>query len=178
MINIDFKRLVQLGLTPDKYCFLVSRALGEEFVFWQGFHKEMMVSDLVLSGFITQDLSLTDKSKAFLKEYSTSTINVEVLAEKVRDEFPKGVKTGGQNVRGNLKDMIKKLRKFIKDYGYTEDEILRATRMYVARYKLAQYKYMKTSSYFIHKQGDGSLLASEIDNLGEEREVTTLTDML
>lgn len=99
--------------------------------------------------------------------------NLHDIAEKIRDIFPKGVKSGGYSVRSNVKDLEDKLKKFNKDYKYSPEIVIEATIRYVNELKKQDYNFMLLSKYFIHKEGKGSTLAEYCDIIinGEEEEV-------
>jgi len=165
-IEIDLNELTKAGLTPNMYCTLVMKANNIS-IFTADNSYLSYIEDcrkLRAAGALDEEGQLTSIGRKLVKN-NMARINIATLAEAMRNIFPKGVKTGNQPVRSNLKDMEKKLKKFIKDYGYTVNEILTATAAYVDRLKLQQYQYMKTSSYFIYKQGAGSTLAAEIDSI-------------
>jgi len=93
------------------------------------------------------------------------------LAEKIRDLFPVGVKSGGYPVRSSVVDIADKLRKFFKKHkSYTQEQVLEATTKYVNRKRGEGYSYMQKAVFFIEKDGM-STLASEIDSLSEENEL-------
>lgn len=74
------------------------------------------------------------------------------LAEKMRELFPKGIKTGNSAWRGNIREITLRLQKFFKIYGakWSEDEILEATKKYVQHFN-GDYTYMRILKYFIIK---------------------------
>ena len=113
-----------------------------------------------------------------LKEVSIRDLGLELigqsksdsiieLANKIRDLFPVGVKSGGYPVRSSVVDIADKLRKFFKKHkSYTQEQVLEATTKYVNRKKNEGYSYMQKAVFFIEKDGV-STLASEIDGLQE-----------
>lgn len=113
-----------------------------------------------------------------LKEVSIRDLGLELigqsksdsiieLANKIRDLFPVGVKSGGYPVRSSVVDIADKLRKFFKKHkSYTQEQVIEATTKYVNRKKNEGYSYMQKAVFFIEKDGM-STLASEIDALQE-----------
>ena len=94
--------------------------------------------------------------------------NFHNFCTRFREIFPKGVKPAGKPVKSPIKDIEMQLKKFEKTYPeYTRDEIITAAAHYVHRYKMKGYQYMRTAHYFISKQGDGSDLAAEIEEIKE-----------
>jgi hypothetical protein len=82
-----------------------------------------------------------------------------------RDLFPAGSNSIGYRYRGNRLDGLKKMVKFVNSYPYTKEEIFQATKNYVDRFAIRGYNYMQQAHYFIDKQGVGSSLASECEDL-------------
>ena len=52
-----------------------------------------------------------------------------------------------------MKELEKKFLWFLGTYKYSWDVILKATKKYIDQYQSEGYKYMKTSGYFIVKNG-------------------------
>lgn len=96
---------------------------------------------------------------------------LEDLAIKLQELFPKERKCDNSGIprwsyRGNKKDITLKLQKFYKLYGnqWSQEQIIQATENYVKRFN-NDYSYMKILQYFIHKEGEGSQLATELEGL-------------
>jgi len=112
-----------------------------------------------------KDVSIRDLGLELIGQSKSDSI-IE-LAEKIRDLFPVGVKSGGYPVRSSVVDIADKLRKFFKKHkSYTQEQVLEATTKYVNRKKGEGYSYMQKAVFFIEKDGM-STLASEIDALQE-----------
>jgi hypothetical protein len=104
------------------------------------------------------------------------TCTVEEWIEEWFNLFPKGVKSSsGKLIRTKDKDLAKRMKSFIKDYGYSKEIIFNATREYLREQEEKDYKYCRASSYFIGKKGEGSDLASYCEKHvdGEFNEVLT-----
>lgn len=149
--------------------------------------KKILVKDMFNNYLITQrwdDVASTvlldsDKDKQ-------SPERLENLAVKLAEIFPKEKKVGTCHYfRGNKKDNILRLKKFFKLYGhYTDEQILDATRRYVASFN-GNYTYMRILKYFIWKdavkqdaEGNGyvdetSDLANWIENKGQVNNTST-----
>jgi len=112
-----------------------------------------------------KDISIRDLGLELIGQSKSDSI-IE-LANKIRDLFPVGVKSGGYPVRSSVVDIADKLRKFFKKHkSYTQEQVLEATTKYVNRKKNEGYSYMQKAVFFIEKDGM-STLASEIDALQE-----------
>lgn len=88
-------------------------------------------------------------SDSNLKEEKKSEL--EVLASKLKEVFPKGKKEGtNQYWSEGTALIVKRLNLFYKKYGksYTNEQILNAAKRYVESYK-GDYRFMRTLKYFI-----------------------------
>ena len=95
---------------------------------------------------------------------------IQALASKLREIFPKGLKVGSSAWRGNIREITLRLQKFFKIYGsqYKPEDIIDATRKYVDRFN-GDYTYMRILKYFIMKHDsetneDVSELANFLEN--------------
>lgn len=109
------------------------------------------------------NLSLTDNGNELLntviiesdKEIIEKKQDISILAEKLKDVFPKGKKDGTNNYWADGAALIeRRLKLFFRKYGtkYTNEEILDAAKRYVASFN-GNYNYMRTLRYFIFKEG-------------------------
>lgn len=87
--------------------------------------------------------------------------------------FPAVKLPTGKFFKSHPKDVCDKLKAFIKMYGYPQDVILQAARNYVDHAESVNYEYVRTSSYFIHKKGEGSDLASYCEDIVNCEKTTT-----
>lgn len=118
-----------------------------------------------ITGDKLKDISIRDLGLELIGQSKSDSI-IE-LANKIRDLFPVGVKSGGYPVRSSVVDIADKLRKFFKKHkSYTQEQVIEATTKYVNRKKNEGYSYMQKAVFFIEKDGM-STLASEIDALQE-----------
>lgn len=109
----------------------------------------------------------------FVKEkgislFLSDSINFKDLAEKIRNLFPAGIKTGGYYVRGSVSSIEAKLKKFNKKFPqYSEEDIINATKNYIDRKRKENWNMIKTAENFIFKD-EVSILAAECENLRDE----------
>lgn len=184
---IDFQKLVEFNNKhPDK------KLLPWNFVYFNLVISEE-TDESILYGMFTFDTTEEDIAEIYkewedwglikiigtgLKDISLRPLGIELigettvdevteLASKIRDLFPKGVKSGGYLVRSSEGDIADKLRKFFKKHKYTTEQVLKATKNYVSRKESENYAYMQRATYFIEKDGVSNL-AAECDNLSEE----------
>lgn len=99
------------------------------------------------------------------KNKKISQAEVNGWFEQWRELFPAGVNSAGYRYRGNRFEGLKKMTKFVNQYPYTREEIFQATKRYVERFAIRGYNYMQQAHYFIEKQGVGSNLASECEDI-------------
>jgi hypothetical protein len=116
---------------------------------------------------------ITQKGKDFLKELEPKKENFDFkgFCKAYVDLFPKVKLPSGKYARSGIAEIEKKMAAFLKKnipafkktYGFevTANDILQATKTYIARYEKKGYQYMVTSSYFIQKN-EVSALADEI----------------
>jgi hypothetical protein len=84
-----------------------------------------------------------------------------------RELFPGTKLPSGKAARSNIEDLKKKFIAFFKRYPqYDWDLILDATEHYVEAYRKNEYKFMKTASYYLSKDGESDL-ASDCEFLLE-----------
>lgn len=101
----------------------------------------------------------------------------KVLADKLRDLFPKGKKQGTNLQWKDSTVMIAaRLKTLVKKYEvqFTDEQAIQATKDYISSFN-GDYRFMQTLKYFIFKNtnnGGGleqnSQLLSFIDNLGQQ----------
>lgn len=180
MIGVDEVRFAEKGITPNEAFFL--KALNDKTDTTLG--NMSNVNYLIDKGLMTRRGEITEEGKHFVKMtffnidkrpvQAPATEEVQELGEKIRELFPKGVKSGSYPVRGNLKNITRKLRKFKKEFPqYSDETILKAVEKYVKDKAKEQFQYMKISEYLIYKDNNSLLAAlcdavEEDDNGGDE----------
>ena len=169
-MEIDDKQLIKSGLTPTAYITLQAIKYEEKNIL-QYLNNlkilEIVIQQLEKSGYLK--ITGPDKSKDFILRKKALSLfsqsEVEEWYEEWRNLFPSGTNSGGYYYRGNKQEVLKNLKKFTKKYPkYTKEEIFNATRKYIARCKLRN-SYMMLAHYFIEKQGVGSTLLTELENV-------------
>lgn len=123
-----------------------------------------VIQDMAKKGKLLKQLDNTyfipkswrDKVEKVLTESSKSsnTDRLTALAEKMRAIMPQGKVPGTPYYyKGNLKEIVEKLKKFISIYGdFTDEEFVNATQKYINSFN-GDFKYLKLLKYFIY-QGD------------------------
>lgn len=109
---------------------------------------------------------LTEKTRLLI-EYKdnnnkNNNLSIRDLVVSYRELFP-NIKISGIPLKGDLSACLNKMEKFKKEYDYTNEEILEATRIYLNEKRKNGYQYTTNAHYLIKKDGI-SLLASLIDD--------------
>ena len=119
-----------------------------------------------------------DEVSAILLESDDSIPPVEdiaILASKLREIFPKGMKVGTSAWRGNLREITLRLQKFFKLYGnqYSSEDIINATKKNVEHFN-GDYRFMRILKYFIMK----TETKYDEDGVGHNEDVSELANFL
>lgn len=122
---------------------------------FQFLHREGYIETKIPKSedYTIRNVSITEKGLSLFPDDITN------WAKEWRDLWPKGVTSGGYPVRADLPGIIKKLKNFTKKYGYSKEDIFKATRIYLQEKELNGWAYIKLANYFIEKDGM-SILAS------------------
>lgn len=150
-------------------------------------HGQVM-ENLVRKGYITsavgqislyqKDYALTYKATALLDNVNADSDksgmerNLNDLALKLKDIFPKGKKPGtAQYWTEGTALIVKRLKAFFKKYGdsYADEQILKASEEYVKSFN-GNYAYMRTLKYFIW--------AEKVNKAGEVESTSDLLTFL
>lgn len=181
-MTIDFNKLVEFNNKhPDKklttseflaFNLLISEDVSESMLYdilpdWTIFDRFQNIGLLKSIGESIKDVSIRDLGLELIGQSKSD--NIIEFAEKFKELFPKGVKSGGYPVRSSTADIADKLRKFFKKHKYTQEQVLEATKRYVERKGSEGYSFMQTAVYFIEKNGSSNL-AAECDSLGDVSE--------
>lgn len=135
--------------------------------------------DNILNLYMSNDVELSENQLIIITEYYKieNLFKRQLLNEKdVKkldwiDEwynlFPAGVKTGGKHyIKSSKNSCETKLLKFIREYKFNKDTILKATQNYINDCKNNNYEYMSTAPYFIYKDNN-SILSGYCEQLLE-----------
>jgi hypothetical protein len=168
-----FNKLLKNSLSPNTYYVLY--CISEKIVPNNGVSKDLEIKRLQGGGWLTEDNKLTEKSTILVKEINaffkaskkkTSKVLMgEDFMEKIEeylDIFPKFKLPSGKYARSNKKNLENNFRWFFENHDYDWDTVLSATEKYVNEFEVNGYKYMRTSQYFIRKQGADKMFDSEL----------------
>ena len=162
MLDI-FNLLKKYKLTPNQFYLLYSmkyKIKTENFI-----NISLELKRLKNDKWIKEDNKMTDKAmlvveqvESFFKVQKKRTSTVLMgpdCIEKIKEYseiFPKFKLPSGKYARTNIKTLEAGFRWFFSNFDYKWETILKATKIYVEEYEMNNYKYMKTSQYFVRKQ--------------------------
>lgn len=95
--------------------------------------------------------------KVHKKKTSTQILGKEFVESmtKYNELFPRKKAGSNKYMRSNIKNVETNFRWFFANYQYTWETILEATARYLRDQEADNYKYTRTSMYFIHKKDKG-----------------------
>ena len=172
-MNEIFNKLIKEKLTPNS--LYVLHCIKEKISVSKMVSDTLEINKLKADGWLTEDLDLTDKSTIFMEELGSYFKKSKKKTSKnlMGDNFSTNIKVynelfpakklgSGKYARTNVKNLESGFRWFFENYDYTWETILKATRKYVLEYSMKNYEYMRTSQYFIRKQGSDKSFESDL----------------
>ncbi len=192
-INIDEKVCIKHKLTPSELLIALAIRSANNF-------------EEIVNNMVNREILVNHEGKFLVTQHWNEVVdeilcdssdNVELdeqrllnLAIKMRECFPAGKMPGtAYYYRCNNSEVIKKLKKFFVMPGnqnYTDEEIINATKRFVASFK-GNYRYLPLIKYFISKlkpvqEEDGTIhnvefspLADYLENREDEGGVVVST---
>tara|TARA_R100001015_G_C4602276_1_gene157229 strand:+ start:28 stop:609 length:582 start_codon:yes stop_codon:yes gene_type:complete len=166
-----FQQILQQKMTPDQFLILygIKKSLSLPLN-----NVPDQIKHLEKEGFI-KDNELTLKGKKVIVKFENYFIkakkktSIQLMGKKFsvrlneyREVFPEGKLPSGKPARVNIRTLENSFRWFFENYDFSWDEIIDATKMYVNEYRDDQYMYMKTSQYFICKEGKNKVKSSDL----------------
>jgi len=113
-------------------------------------------------------VELIEKGDGYFKTQKKKTsvaimgADYEENVQKFLEMFPAIKGNGGQYFRCSAKNLETNFKWFFENHSYDWVTILQETRNYVNEYALMDYKYMRTSKYFIRKQDSTKMVTSDL----------------
>lgn len=157
-ITINFERIKTLKLTPNQYFFLACKVGNFEPWFELSAEEFDTLQD---EGYIKNtEEGVVVRMKATRLINDSGVIpdtDIEKLVDQYRALFPVGVKTGGYPVKGDRQNCLKKMKTFLANHDFTPNEIIDATRAYLAIQKRQNWKATQLAHYYIEKDGISNL---------------------
>lgn len=99
---------------------------------------------------IKEDVS-ADKIAVFGVEELKDELSAAGWIDEWLDIFPRGVRSGGRLLRGDKQSCLRKMDVFLKEYSYTKEIILEATRRYIKAKEEEGFQYTRCAIYFIYR---------------------------
>ena len=99
------------------------------------------------------------------KKKTSVTLMGPEFIEKIKEYseiFPKFKLPSGKYARTNIKTLEGTFKWFFNNFDYEWETILKAAKSYVEEYEMNNYKYMRTSQYFVRKQNQDKTYDSEL----------------
>lgn len=140
-----YNKLKQIGLSPNEFTVLsfMNKNIIEKFNFNEHLSKRILRKN----GFLDKEDNFTQKSKELF-----NNTDIEDPIKSFREIFPKGVLPNGRLARSTYQELDNKFKWFTKNYDYSWNLIIKATKEYVKYFEKQNYRYMQTASNFISKQ--------------------------
>lgn len=174
-LTLDSKACEANGLTLGEFLILYINAKG---INVQETTNSIIEKNLAGKDLFNPDtLILGSKTRTLLdkiildsdKTVQNNTERIKNLAKTLQEIYIPGKKEGTQDYfRGGSAEIVQKLKHFFAEYGeYTDEEIIEATKKYVASFN-GNYRFAQLLKYFISKKVDGekgSRLLAYIENL-------------
>lgn len=111
-------------------------------------------------------LQLLSEADSLFKQNKKRKISIDTpeFLERLNEYrllFPPGLLPSGKPARTNINELKKKMTAFFIDNpNYDWDLVLDATTYYVEYYRKQNFNFMKTSGFFINKNGESDLAAN------------------
>lgn len=177
-MNEIFNVLINNKLTPNQLYIL--HCLKNKTVPHSSINISLEIERLKSDKWVAEDGKLEAKSIALIdsldayfrkskKKSSEDIIGVDYVS-KIRayvELFPKGNLPSGKPARSNPKNLETSFRWFFETFDYDWNTVYLATKMYLDEYEKNNFKYMRTSQYFVRKQNQDKSFDSELANYCE-----------
>ena len=168
-----FNLLRKYKITPNQFYVLYNikyKIKTEKFV-----NISLELTRLKNDKWLKEDNSLSSKAviviqqveaffKAQKKKTSISLMGPEFIKnlKEYSEIFPKFKLPSGKYARTNIKTLETTFRWFFDNFDYEWETILKVAKIYVEEYEMKNYKYMRTSQYFVRKQNQDKSNDSEL----------------
>jgi hypothetical protein len=173
-----FNTLIQKKLTPNQLYIL--HCLKHRTVPHSSINISLEIERLKEDDWIEEVNKLTAKSIALLdnldayfrkskKKSNEDVMGIEYMI-KIKayvELFPKGNLPSGKPARSNPKNLETNFRWFFETFDYDWETVSEATKMYLDKFEQENFKYMRTSQYFIRRQNQDKSSESELANYCE-----------
>jgi hypothetical protein len=160
-----FSKISEAGLTPNEFYLLccMRENVGAQHI---NIHQDLRT--LQEKDWIAENMMLQPKAMSLLavvdsffkvhkKKTSTQLLGKEFTDNMVKynELFPKKKAGSGKYMRSSIKNIETAFRWFFENHDYTWDVIIEATTKYLLQQEVENYKFTRTSVYFIRKHDKG-----------------------
>lgn len=182
-----FNTLIKNQITPNQLYIL--HCLKNKTVPHSSINISLEIERLKNGKWVEEDNSITAKSVALIdsldayfrkskKKSNEDIIGVDYMS-KIRayvELFPTGKLPSGKPARSNPKNLETSFRWFFETFDYDWETVYAATKMYLDEFERNNFKYMRTSQYFVRKQNQDKSFDSELANYCEQYLSGDVTD--
>lgn len=179
-----FNRLIESSISPNQlyllYC--IRHKIEPSMI---NIHAELR--GLKLLGFVDKHLVVSQKGELVLQECESmmkskpdkKKVIVDVsFIDSYLELWPSMKLPSGKYAKSDRKNILTNFTWFFSNYEYDMETVLKATALYIDEYAAQNYKYMRTSQYFIRKSDSDKTTSSELANYCDmiERDDIPTTD--
>jgi hypothetical protein len=156
-----FDEMTNLGLTPNQYYLL---CCIRDNISPLKINTHLELRNLMSNGWLTKDNKLTPQSQTIIKKIeklfviSSTRTATQLMGkdykkniERYTKMFPNIKLPSGKAARSSIGNLSKTFKWFFENHKYSWDEVFVATAVYVNEGQAKQWKFMRTSQYFIRK---------------------------
>ncbi len=167
-----FNMIIEKELNPNQFFVLycIQQSISPNNV---NLHQELRY--LQSTEYLDKDNKLLPKAistiaqvESFFKIHKKKTNNQLLGNEYAKniqdynDIFPKKKAGSGKYMRSSPKNLEANFRWFFENFTYSWETIMKATELYVQKQGEENYKYTRTSMYFIRKQDSSKIASSDL----------------
>lgn len=165
--NSFFQFMISKGLSPNQYYLLC--CLFDSCDCFK-INSMLEMRHLIAEGWVTKEHRLTDKATELITQGDKLFASAKKLTPiklmgsdfkdnilKYQNLFPKGILPSGKSARSSPANLEKSFIWFFKTYRYDWDLIFKATTAYLLKQQKENWKFCRTSQYFIRKDDSSDL---------------------
>lgn len=173
-----FNQIVIEKITPNQFYLLCSmkESISPSIInvhqdlkilednFWV---KNISTDDNISYELQPKAISLIAKVDSYFKIHKKKTSSQLMGKEYTKnlktynDTFPKKKGGHGKYLRSSVNNLEQNFRWFFENFEYSWETVLKATALYLDKQEQENYKYTRTSMYFIRKK-DGNVIGSDL----------------
>ena len=165
--NSFFQFMIDKGLSPNQYyllccifdscdCFKINSLLETRYLIGNGWLDENQQLTKKAIELITEGDKLFATAKK-LTPVKLMGVDFKTNILKYQNMFPKGILPSGKSARSSPANLEKSFIWFFKTYRYDWNLIFKATANYLTKQQKDNWKFCRTSQYFIRKDDSSDL---------------------